>query len=218
MTPATIPTLPPGGPPHLPASPAAPVPPALPPGPTPFRWTIAEYRELDKLDVFRDRKTFLLNGEIYLVPQANPPHDTALGLTQDWLRGAFAGTHHVRVQMGFDVGTRHDPGPDIAVVPGGIRDYAGRTPTTAALVVEVADSSLAIDTTEKAEKYATAGVPDYWVIDLVNRKLLVFRDAAPLAEGLGATAYRSHVTLNPDETVAPLLAQAAAVRVADLLP
>lgn len=216
MTPAASPTTPPAAP-YLPVVQTV-APPATQPAPAPFRWTIDEYRQLGVLDVFRDKKTFLLNGEIYVVPQAKPPHDTALGLAQDWLRGAFAGTHHVRVQMGFDIGTRHDPGPDLAVVPGGIRDYAGRTPTVAALIVEVADSSLAIDTTEKAEKYATAGVPDYWVIDLVNRQLRIFRDPAPLAEGLGATAYRSHVTLGPDDTAAPLLAPTAAVRVADLLP
>ncbi len=120
--------------------------------------------------------------------------------------------------MAFHVGTRTDPSPDLVVVAGARRDWQGKTPATAALVVEVADSSLTIDTTRKAEQYATVGVPEYWVIDLVNRRLLVFRDPVPLPEGLGATAYRSHVTLNPDDTVAPLSAPAAAVRVADLLP
>ena len=48
------------------------------------------------------------------------------------------------------------------------------------LVVEVADSSLTLDTTTTAELYATAGVPDCSVVDLENRKLLVFRDPEPL--------------------------------------
>jgi Uma2 family endonuclease len=159
----------------------------------------------------------LLDGEIFDMPPPGPNHDLCVGLTQDWLQVAVPG-HHVRVQMAFHVRTATDPSPDLVVVPGNRRDWTGRTPATAGLVVEVADSSLSVDTTRKAEQYATAGVPEYWVIDLVNRRLLVFRDPAPLAEGLGATAYRSHVTLGPDDTAAPLLAPAAAVRVADLLP
>ena len=63
------------------------------------------------------------------------------------------------------------------------------------MVVEVSHTTLFTDTTTKAEWYATAGVPDYWVIDVENRKLLVFRDPVPLAAGLGATAYQTRQTL-----------------------
>ncbi len=86
------------------------------------------------------------------------------------------------------------------------------------LIVEVADSSLFLDTTTKAELYATAGVPDYWVIDLENRRLLVFRDPVPLPAGLGATAYQTHRAHAPHDTVSPLAAPTASVRVGDLLP
>jgi Uma2 family endonuclease len=192
--------------------------PTAPAGPTPYRWTIAEYRELGKTGLFHDKKTMLLDGELYVMVFPNPPHDTALGLTDQWLRTVFTSGYHVRNQMGFDIGTRTDPGPDLVVVPGSIRDYATKTPTSAVLVVEVADTSLFIDTTKKAELYATAGVPDYWVIDLENRRLLVFRDPAPLPAGLGATAYRTQLTFGPNDSVAPLSAPNAPVKVADLLP
>ncbi|MDB5310726.1 MAG: Uma2 family endonuclease [Gemmataceae bacterium] len=207
MTPATI-TPPPAG--------AAPNGAAV--GPKPHRWTIREYREVGKTGLFHDRKTMLIGGEIYVMTMLSPPHDVALGLTQDYLRTAFSTGHHVRNQMGLDIGTENDPGPDLAVVLGSIRDYATRTPTAAVMVVEVADTSLFLDTTTKAELYATAGVSDYWVIDLENRRLLVFRDPAPLPAGLGATAYRVRLTLAPDGTIAPLAAPAAAVKVADLMP
>lgn len=187
-------------------------------GPQPFRWTIAQYRDLAKTGLFHDMKTMLLDGEVYTMVMPNPPHDVALGLTDDWLRTVFTTGHHVRNQMGFDIGTRNDPGPDLAVVPGSIRDYAKKTATVAVLVVEVAETSLFIDTTTKAELYATAGVPDYWVIDLEHHQLLVFRDPEPLPKGLGATAYRTRLTLQATESVSPLAAPAASVRVADLLP
>ena len=66
--------------------------------------------------------------------------------------------------------------------------------------------------------YATAGVPEYWVIDVEGRRLLIFRDPEQLAEGLGATAYRTHSAHGPDDTVTSLAAPHAAIKVADLLP
>src|SRR5207248_5059445 len=113
-------------------------------------------------------------------------------------------------------GVATDPVPEVMVVRGGIRDYTTAHPTTAVFVVEVADSSLKFDTTTKAELYAPAGVPDYWVIDLEHRRLLVFRD--PRSTGNGAIAYRTRLTLGPNDTVSPLAAPNAAVKVADLLP
>jgi Uma2 family endonuclease len=83
-------------------------------------------------------------------------------------------------------------------------------------VLEVSDTTLALDLTEKAELYATAGIADYWVLDLTGRRLLVFRDPAPVAAG--GAAYRTHQTLAPSESVAPLAAPNSPVTVADLLP
>ena len=213
MNPATI-TPPPAQPavvaPHPVSSPAV--------GPQPHLWTIAEYRKLYLTGLFHDKKTMLLDGVLYVRVMPDPPHDTALNLTDACLRAAFATGHHVRNQQGFDIGNRTDPGPDLTVVTGSIRDLHGRTPTAAVMIVEVADSSLAIDTTSKAEYYATAGVPEYWVLDVVNRQLHVFRDPQPLPAGLGAIAYRTHRTLGPTDTVSPLAAPHASTTVADLLP
>jgi len=192
---------------------------ALPPrvsGPQPYRWTIRAYRDLGSR-LFDGMKSMLIHGEAFTMPNPNPPHDTALNLTYEFLRSTFSPRFHVRSQQGFDIGTDNDPGPDLAVVVGSIRDYATRTPTEAVLIVEVAETSLFMDTTTKAELYATAAVPDYWVIDLENRCLHVFRDPVALPAGLGATAYRTHVTLSPTDRVSPLAALTASILVADLL-
>lgn len=186
--------------------------------PRPLRWTLAQYRELGTFGWFADLRTILLRGEIFVMPLPDPPHNLSLGLVEDWLRTVFTTGHHVRSQMALDVGTDTDPGPDVAVVAGTRRDLADRQPTSAVLVVEVADSSLDQDTTTKAELYATAGVPDYWVLDLENRQLHVFRNPQPLPAGLGATAYRSHTVHAPTDAVSPLAAPTATVTVADLLP
>ncbi|VTU01524.1 Uncharacterized protein conserved in cyanobacteria OS=Rubidibacter lacunae KORDI 51-2 GN=KR51_00014660 PE=4 SV=1: Uma2 [Gemmataceae bacterium] len=192
--------------------------PPAPARPTQHRWTIPEYRALGETGLFRGVKTMLIRGEIFTMTMPAPPHDVALGLLDDWLRAAFATGFHVRNQMGFDIGTDSDPGPDLAVVAGTRRDYAGRTPTQAVLIAEVADSSLSFDLTTKAELYATAAVPEYWVLDLNSRQLHVFRDPHPLPALLGATAYRSHAVLAGTDAVTPLRAPAVSVRVADLLP
>ncbi len=201
-----------------PATPQPVVPPLAPvSGLMPHRWTIREYRELYRTGLFNDVKTMLIHGELYVMAMPNPAHDIALNLTYEFLRTVCPSDHYIRNQQGFDIGTDNDPGPDLAVVPGSIRG-ATTTPTRAALIVEVADSSLFIDTTTKAELYATAGVPEYWVIDLERRQLLVFRDPQALPKGLGATAYKTHFTLGATEHASPRLAPAASVLVGDLLP
>ena len=201
-----------------PPAPAVLTPPPAQLPPQPFRWTLKDYRDLDKIGFFHTRRTMLIDGEIILMPNPSNPHDVALGKTDDLLRTVFAPGHHVRCQMGFDIGDNTDPAPDLAVVPGGRSEYLTAKPSLAALVVEVADSSLFFDTTTKAEKYATANVPEYWVIDLEHRLLLVFRDPVPLPQGLGATAYRTHLKLTDADAASPLAAPGATIRVADLLP
>jgi Uma2 family endonuclease len=186
--------------------------------PARHRWTIEQYRRLGEQGWFPNRKTILIHGEIFTMVMANPPHDVALGLTDDWLRSVFGSGYSVRNQMGFDIGQDTDPGPDLAVVRGQRRDYIAQAPREALLIVEVAESSLAFDTTTKAELYAIANVPEYWVLVVLNRVLHVFRDPQPLAQPLGATAYRSHVVLKEDEQVSPLLNADAVVKVKDLLP
>jgi Uma2 family endonuclease len=69
-----------------------------------------------------------------------------------------------------------------------------------------------------AEVYATAGIADYWVVDVDGRRLLVFRDPVPLPQGLGGSAYRTHLTFGAGDSVSPLAVPTAVVRVADLLP
>ena len=204
-------TMPPA---TLPAS----TPPPSASGPKPHRFTIDEYRELYRTGLFSDKKTMLIYGELYVMGMPKPPHDFALGMTYEFLRSVCPTGHYVRSQMGFDIGTDNDPGPDLAVVPGGMRDYVTTAPTRAILIVEIAHTTLAIDTTTKAELYATAAVPEYWVIDLEHRQLIIFRDPQPLPKGLGATAYKTHHTLNPTDRVSPLSAPNAAVLVSDLLP
>ncbi|MBY0458329.1 MAG: Uma2 family endonuclease [Gemmataceae bacterium] len=182
------------------------------------RWTVTEFNQMGDMGWFEGKRAFLLDGVIMEQGPMDPPHATGLALLDLALRAVLGVGCFIRIQMPLHVDETNDPLPDVAVVPGGPRDYFGRHPTTAAIVVEVSDTTLQIDLTEKAELYATAGIADYWVLDVSGRELHVFRDPQPLPAGLGATAYRTHTTHGPADTVSPLAAPHASIAVSDLLP
>jgi Uma2 family endonuclease len=186
----------------------------------PFRFTRDQYYEMGRLGYFDHARVELIYGEVVEMNPVNWPHHIGIGLVSDALAAAFAAGYFIDVQQSFPIPGSHlglAPQPDVAVIPGNRRNYTDH-PTVAALLVEVADSTLAFDTTTKAEMYATAGIADYWVLDVESRRLQVFRDPQPLPPTLGAVAYRTHLTLNPDDRVAPLAAPQASILVSDLLP
>ncbi|MDY3556583.1 Uma2 family endonuclease [Gemmata sp. JC717] len=185
--------------------------------PQPRKWTVHEFDRLGSLGCFEGRRAFLLDGVILEQGPMDPPHANALEVLTEAVREVFGAGWRFRVQTPLHLDPFNNPMPDLAVVVGR-PGYNQGHPTVAALVVEVSDSTLHTDLTAKAERYATAGIADYWVLDLNGRVLHVLRDPQPLPPGLGATAYRTHLILGPGDAIAPLAAPAAALLVADLLP
>lgn len=117
--------------------------------------------------------------------------------------------------MFFGINT--DPVPDIAVVTGPPRAHAHH-PRTALLIVEIADTSLAYDTGEKASLYAAAGIADYWVIDVNDYRLHLFRDPQPDPAAKYGASYKDVRVLTRADAVAPLAAAANSALVGDFLP
>jgi Uma2 family endonuclease len=105
--------------------------------------------------------------------------------------------------------------PDVAVVVGGPRDYKEH-PSTALLIVEIAETSLAFDQTVKARVYAKAGIGDYWIVNLVDRCVEIRRD--PRKDSTGNWSYAQSAILAPNQTISPLAAPQSPILVADLLP
>ncbi len=185
--------------------------------PRPLLWTVDEFHMLGDLGVFEGRRAMLIDGVILEEGPMNPPHAIAATKTEEAIRDVVARTQHVRVQKPLVLGQRTDPEPDVAIVAGRPGDYTSH-PTTALLVIEVADSSLRIDTGEKLVLYAAGGIADYWVLDVNARQLLVFRDPAPDPSSPTGHAYATRLTFGPADRVTPLAAPHASVAVADLLP
>jgi Uma2 family endonuclease len=181
-----------------------------------FRWSREQYYRLGELGFFNGKRVERIHGEIVEMSPIGWPHSLCCTTTAEVLRSIFNGLGWI--SQGNPIPTDDsDPQPDVMVVAGQPRDYTDH-PTTALLIVEVADSTLGRDTTTKAELYATAKVPEYWVLDLEHRQLLVFRDPVALPAGLGATAYRTQLTLNETDTVSPLAVPNVSVKVSELLP
>jgi Uma2 family endonuclease len=160
----------------------------------------------------------LIEGEIITMTPQESPHAAAGGLVEEALRVAFGPGFHVRSQRPLSLGLDSDPEPDAAVVRGTLRDYVKAHPTTAILVVEVSDTTLAFDRGRKSALYARAGIPEYWIVNLVDRILEVHRDPGPLPHDPSEFGYRSIRRHAPSEAVTPLASPGRAVRVADLLP
>ena len=153
----------------------------------------------------------LIDGEIIEMSPQKSPHATAVNLAQNVLMAAFGPDYSVRVQLPLGLGDRSEPEPDVAVAAGSPRRYAGAHPTEAVLVVEVSDSTLAFDRGAKLRLYARHGLPEYWIVNLVDAVLEVYRDPA-------GDTYRAKQTHGRGERLAPGARPEAAVAVDDLLP
>ena len=108
----------------------------------------------------------LIEGEIIEMSPIGSRHFTSVGLTTQVLSRCFTEGYCVMPQNGFDAGPKSEPQPDVAVYEGNIRDFTDALPTTALLVVEVADSTLRSDRDKKARLYAARGIPEYWIVNL----------------------------------------------------
>ncbi|MDR3638479.1 MAG: Uma2 family endonuclease [Isosphaeraceae bacterium] len=83
---------------------------------------------------------------------------------------------HLRPEQSTVLGDDTEPEPDFMIVRGAVRDYQGRIPTARdiALIIEVADSSLAVDSGEVLEKYAQEGIPVYWIVNIPQQRIEMF--------------------------------------------
>lgn len=175
-------------------------------------WSRAEYeRIVDAGGFAADSRVELLDGAIIDMSPQKSAHATAVGLVEEALRRCITNGCHIRSQKPLALDDRSEPEPDVAVVPGQLRDYAHTHPGTALLIVEVADSSLAYDQTIKARAYARNGIADYWILNLCDRVLEVRRKA-------DTQGYKERLQIAAGAQVVPLIAPECVIQVQDLLP
>jgi Uma2 family endonuclease len=188
-------------------------------GPRLYRWSRHEYgRLLDHGLLDEDDPVELLDGLLLVKEPQASPHRTAVLLVAKVLERAFGEGFFVQTQSPIILDDRSEPEPDVCVVRGAPRDYLAAHPAHPALVIEVAQSGLALARGRKAAAYARAGIADYWIVNLIDRTLEVHREPAQPGPARRSWGYVSVRTLGPGATVTPLAAPAAVIRVTDLLP
>jgi Uma2 family endonuclease len=183
------------------------------------RWKRIEYERLIETGFFQPGDPIeLIDGQLIVAEPQGSRHFGAIRAAQEALRTAFGPGWEVRAQGPLALDEESEPEPDVAVVPGGFRDYLARHPSRPVLVVEISESSLALDRDHKGSLYARAGLADYWIVNLVDRVLEVYRQPTPDAAAHVGWRYGSVEVLGREDSVASLAVPAAGIRVADLLP
>lgn len=181
----------------------------------PRRWTRAEYYRAAEAGIFGpEERLELLDGEIIrkMSPQRGY-HAGSVASTNRILGDAFGPAFHVRVQLPLILDDLSEPEPDVVVVAGGPFDFGPGHPTAAdaLLVVEVSDTTPGFDRGRKRAAYARAGVREYWILNLPERCLELYRNPA-------RGRYRERAVYDENAVISPLAAPRASIRVAELLP
>lgn len=163
-----------------------------------WKWTIDRYHQAVEAGVFDDAPVELLNGELIEMSPEGIPHSSFSDEAAEYLREQLRGLAKVRESKPITLPNNSEPEPDIAIVQLPVEIYRSHHPYVENIywLIEYSNSSLQKDLEVKFQVYATAGVLEYWVINLKTRELLVFRHPVN-------GAYRSQQTFTTG-TISPL--------------
>lgn len=171
------------------------------------RLTVAEYYRMGETGILApDARVELIEGEIIDMPPIGSPHASTVFFISDRLRDIVKSIAFVWVQNPIRLSQHSEPQPDVALLRPRLDLYHSSHPTSADvfLIVEVADTSLAYDTQIKLPLYAHHGIPEVWLVDLPNRRLIIHR--TPTAAG-----FQDVQTVTGLSAVTPLLLPAVTV-------
>jgi hypothetical protein len=169
------------------------------------RFTVDEYHRMIQAKVLaEDDRVELLEGWIVAKMPHNPTHDATIDQTHEVLRPQLPAGWRIRIQSAVTTDDS-EPEPDLVVVLGPASRYSARHPgpRDVALVVEVADSSLAYDREVKARLYARAQIATYWIMNLVDLQVEVYGDPSGPTANPG---YRQHQTYRAGDVVPLVIA------------
>lgn len=160
----------------------------------------------------QDERYELINGELIRMAPIGSHHQGHVDGIGERFRELLGRRVSIRVRGPVELGGRQRPEPDMLLLRRREDHYVRALPTTAdvLLLIEVSDSTLAFDRQTKALMYAQAGVTDYWIVNLGDEQLLVFREPT-------STGYASVQTLDRGDSVTLLVFPDLTVDVGDIL-
>jgi Uma2 family endonuclease len=171
------------------------------------RITVDEYHRMAESGSFApDARVELIEGEIIDMPPIESSHAGTVGQLYSLLHCAVGNRAMVRGQSPIQLGDDSEPQPDLALVAARKSFYKDGHPTEhdTLLVIEVSDTTLAHDLRRKMALYARQGIKEYWVVDLLNHRLHVFRSPAGASYEQASSIDRPgalEITALPDTSV-----------------
>jgi Uma2 family endonuclease len=144
------------------------------------KWTIQDYHQTIETGLLNERKVELICGEIIEMSPEGAPHSSYCGEIGEYLRKILGDRAKVREAHPITLSNNSEPEPDLAIVRTRSTLYRDRHPYPEDIfwLVEIANSTLAKDIGMKKDLYANAGIKEYWVLNLPESVLVVFRDLA----------------------------------------
>jgi Uma2 family endonuclease len=185
---------------------------------TPKRWRRVEYQRLVDLGTFEQDRVELIGGQLIVAEPKGSEHAAAVDMTYVALLSAIPAGWTVRGQNPVALDDESAPEPDLAVVRGSPTDFRYAHPTRPALVIEVAESSLQFDRVTKASLYARGGIVDYWIVNLIDRVVEVYREPGPDLTAPFGWRYTSVARFRFGDSITPLEVAATPLAVAALFP
>jgi Uma2 family endonuclease len=178
------------------------------------RWTRDECAVLENARLIDLDRYELIEGELLLKMGKSQAHMRALMLLIAWLRSVFGETFVAQepsIDLRPEDNASSEPEPDAIVLTRSFLDLSSRArPEELRLVAEVSRTTLPFDLTAKASLYARSGIPEYWVLDLEGRRLIIHRE--PVED-----RYRSVIVYSENERVATLASPSHEARVGEFL-
>lgn len=156
---------------------------------------VAEYEALVKMGAFLDERVELVRGRLITMAPQGPEHAWTIETMNTLLVRAFGHRASLRPQLPVRASDDSMPEPDFTLVER--RDAPGPHPARALLVIEVSDSSLRFDRLIKGPLYAEGSTPEYWLVNLVDGELEVFRKPV---DG----KWTEHLVLGREDVIRPV--------------
>ena len=162
------------------------------------RFTVGEYALMGVAGIFsEDDRVELIDGDVHEMTPIGPTHAGIVDDLNELLVSRLIGKAKVRVRNPIRLSRYTEPQPDLVVARLGSGHYIARHPEgdDVLLVIEVADSSLRYDREAKLPRYADAGIPEAWLVDVAARTVTVYTEPS-------ATGYTAERTLERGDEVA----------------
>jgi Uma2 family endonuclease len=175
--------------------------------------SVVEYHRMGEANILGpDERVELLNGRIIEMPPIGPDHAYTVTELDELLRARFHGRAVVRDQQPLTLDSFSEPEPDLVLARGPSVRYksAHPSPVDTLLVIEVSHSSLPTDRGEKLAAYARSGVPEYWIVNIVDEVVEQHADPA-------GSLFRSHRIFRRGERIAPNAFPADAIAIEEIL-